>query len=64
MSAKKSVNVVIGDKLYTLSGYEEKEYLEQVASYINGKIDENGAIDKGLKDGQRILDTYINNTLK
>ena len=41
MSAKKSVNVVIGDKLYTLSGYEEKEYLEQVASYINGKIDEN-----------------------
>ena len=31
MSAKKSVNVIIGDKMYTLSGYEEKEYLEQVA---------------------------------
>lgn len=30
----------------------------------NGSIDENAAIDKGLKDGQRILDNYINNTLK
>lgn len=30
----------------------------------NGQIDENEAIDKGLKDGQKILDTYINNTLK
>ncbi|MDD6352458.1 MAG: cell division protein ZapA [Lachnospiraceae bacterium] len=39
MSAKKSVNVIIGDKMYTLSGYEEKEYLEQVASYINSKIE-------------------------
>ena len=31
---------------------------------FNGQIDNNEAIDKGLKDGQRILDTYINNTLK
>ena len=40
MSAKKSVNVVIGNHMYNLSGYEEKEYLEKVASYINRKIDE------------------------
>ena len=40
MSAKKSVNVVIGNQMYNLSGYEEKEYLEKVASYINQKIDE------------------------
>ena len=40
MSAKKSVNVVIGNHMYNLSGYEEKEYLEKVASYINQKIDE------------------------
>ena len=26
--------------MYNLSGYEEKEYLEKVASYINQKIDE------------------------
>ena len=49
MSAKKSVNVVIGDKLYTLSGYEEKEYLEQVASYINGKIDENKRLSSDMR---------------
>lgn len=40
MSAKKSVNVVIGNHMYNLSGYEEKEYLEKIASYINQKIDE------------------------
>ena len=40
MSAKKSVNVVIGNHMYNLSGYEEKEYLEKVASYINQKIDQ------------------------
>lgn len=40
MSAKKSVNVVIGNHMYNLSGYEEKDYLEKVASYINQKIDE------------------------
>ena len=40
MSAKKSVNVVIGNHMYNLSGYEEKEYLEKVASYITQKIDE------------------------
>ena len=40
MSAKKSVYVVIGYHMYNLSGYEEKEYLEKVASYINQKIDE------------------------
>ncbi len=40
MSAKKSAEVVIGGKLYTLSGYEEEEYLQRVAGYINNKIAE------------------------
>lgn len=40
MSAKKSTRVLIGGKVYTLSGYEEEEYLQKVAGYINGKIDE------------------------
>ena len=62
MSAKKSVNVVIGDKLYTLSGYEEKEYLEQVASYINGKIDENKQLDyyKRLSSDMRTVLLELN----
>lgn len=40
MSAKKSTDVLIGGKVYTLSGYEEEEYLTMVAGYINNKIAE------------------------
>ena len=40
MSAKKSAEVLIGGKVYTLSGYEEEEYLQKVAAYINNKISE------------------------
>lgn len=40
MSAKKSTEVLIGGKVYTLSGYEEEEYLQKVAAYINNKINE------------------------
>ena len=45
MSAKKSAEVVIGGKLYTLSGYEEEEYLQKVAGYINNKIAEYNNVD-------------------
>lgn len=40
MSAKKSAEVIIDGKVYTLSGYEEEEYMQKVASYINNKINE------------------------
>lgn len=40
MSAKKSTQVLIGGKIYTLSGYEEEEYLQRIASYINSKLSE------------------------
>lgn len=40
MSAKKSAEVLIGGKVYTMSGYEEEEYLQKVAAYINNKISE------------------------
>ncbi len=45
MSAKKSAEVVIGGKLFTLSGYEEEEYLQKVAGYINNKIAEFNEVD-------------------
>ena len=45
MSAKKSAEVVIGGKLYTLSGYEEEDYLQKVAAYINNKIAEFNEVD-------------------
>ena len=40
MAEKTSAEVVIGGKVYTLSGYESEEYLQKVAVYINGKINE------------------------
>ncbi len=41
MSQKKiDIPVVINNRVYTLSGYEGEDYLQNVATYINGKIAE------------------------
>ena len=37
MAEKNSVQVLVGGKVVTLSGYETTEYLEKVASYMNHK---------------------------
>lgn len=38
MASKTATKVTIGGKTYTLSGNESEEYLQEVASYLNGKI--------------------------
>ncbi len=40
MESKTTVDVIIGGKVYTLSGYEEEAYLQKVAAYINGRVQE------------------------
>ena len=45
MVSEKSAKVLIGGKVYTLSGYEEEEYLQKVANYINSKLEEFNSID-------------------
>ena len=45
MSEKNSAEVIIGGKVYTLSGYEGEEYLQRVATYINNKINEYDAME-------------------
>lgn len=45
MSSKTDTEVIIGGKIFTLSGYESEEYLQKVASYINNKVEEYGKID-------------------
>ncbi|MDO4519398.1 MAG: cell division protein ZapA [Eubacteriales bacterium] len=40
MAVKNTAQVVIGGKIVTLGGYESQEYLQKVATYMNGKIDE------------------------
>lgn len=45
MAAKTDTDVIIGGKVYNMSGYESEEYLQKVASYINSKIAEFSQIE-------------------
>ena len=40
MTAKTNTDVIIGGKVYTLSGYESEAYLQKVAAYMNNKLHE------------------------
>ncbi len=58
MSSKNDTEVIINGRIYTISGYESPEYLQKVATYINGKINEfkNAESYKNLSvDMQRTL---------
>ena len=58
MASKTDTEVIIGGKVFTLSGYEGEEYLQKVASYINNKISEYNKIDSFKRqpiDTQNVL---------
>lgn len=58
MSMKTDTEVIIGGKVFTLSGYESEEYLQRVALYINNKISEYNKVDSFKRqslDTQNIL---------
>ncbi len=58
MASKTETEVIIGGKIFTLSGYESEEYLQRVASYISNKIDEYNKIDSFRRqpiDTQNVL---------
>lgn len=40
MSSKVDAEVLIGGKVFTISGYESEEYIQKIASYINNKMSE------------------------
>ena len=58
MNKKIDVEVVIGGKQYTLSGYESSDYLQRIAMHINGKIAEFRA-----QEGYARLETELKNVL-
>ena len=63
MASKLSTEVLIGGKVYTLSGYESEEYLQKVASFINKKLDELSSNMEGynhLTQEQRALLMELN----
>lgn len=49
MATKTNAEVIIGGKVYTLSGLESEEYLQKVASYLNGKLTEFSASESWAK---------------
>lgn len=58
MSMKTDTEVIIGGKVFTLSGYESEEYLQKVASYINNKVTEYSQVDSFRRqplDTQNVL---------
>ncbi len=58
MAAKTSVKVLINGKAVTLAGYEDEEYLQKVANYINRKI----AGFEGIR-GYRTMPADLRNNL-
>ena len=40
MAGKNTAQVIIGGKVITLGGYESSDYLQKVANYMNGKLEE------------------------
>ena len=52
------IEVIINNKRYTLSGYESEEYLQRIASFINGKHNE-----FRNTDAYKFLDSDLKNIL-
>ncbi len=58
MASKTDVQVLLGGKVYTVSGYESEEYLQKIALYINNKmseLDQMSGYKRMSKDMQEIL---------
>ena len=57
MKTRTDIEVIIDNKRYTLCGYESEEYLQKVASYINGKYAEL----KKQDNAYRLMDAEMKN---
>ena len=58
MASKTDTEVIIAGKVLRLSGYESEEYLQRVATYINGKVAEYNRVESFRRspvDTQNIL---------
>ena len=58
MAEKHDIPVVLNDRVYTLSGYDNDEYIQSVVNYINGKLSEcktNESFRRLSKEHQNML---------
>lgn len=58
MNTMTDIEVIINNKRFTLCGYESPEYLQRVASYINGKY-----LEFKTKESYSRLDDNLKNVL-
>ena len=60
MASKTAVQVLIGGKIYTLSGYESEDYLQKVAAYLNSKITELKTVEGYARLSQELKGLMLN----
>ncbi len=60
MASKNVTQVLIGGKIYTLSGYESEEYLQKVAGYLNNKITEIKTLSTYPRMSQQMRSLLLN----
>lgn len=60
MATKNDTEVIINGKVYKLSGYESEEYLQKIASYINGKIHSFEETDSYMRLNQDTRNVLLN----
>ena len=60
MSSKNNTEVILGGKVFTLSGYESEEYLQKVASYINNKLAEYSKEDSFRRQNAEVRANHNN----
>ena len=59
-SSKNFTEVLIGGKVFTLSGFESEEYLQRVSTYLNHKLEECSSSDGYRKQSaENIADDYF-----
>ena len=63
MAMKNMVEVVIGGKVYRISGYESPEYLHQIAVYLNDKMSEIQGIEGYRKQSTDQKQLFLNMNL-
>ena len=60
MASKNTTQVLIGGKIYTMSGYESEEYLQRVAAYLNNKITQIKAAEGYTRMSQEMRALLLN----